>query len=102
MRRASMTMWDILCPHGLAFPTVEREPSGERLHLLPHPCNHVFVFDVSQYRGDERAHLAHLRLLEPARGHGGRTEADPARVHWRVGVERNGVLVDGDTRAVQR
>ena len=54
-----------------------------------------------QHFGDQRADLAHLGFPESARGDGGRAQADAAGIQRRIGVEGNGVLVDGDARAVE-
>src|SRR6185312_5560807 len=44
----------------------------------------------------------HFALAETARSDSGATEANAARVHRRVRIERNGVLVDGDAGGVER
>src|ERR1017187_10588578 len=91
MRRASMTMCDaMLRPYGEVLPTVEWKALGERLHLLPDAGDYVLTGDVGEHGRDQRTHLAHFRLTEAARGDGGRTPPDPARVHRRGGGGTDG------------
>ena len=46
--------------------------------------------------------MPHFAFFHAARRQGRRANADAARFHGWVSVERNGVLVDGDARLVQR
>src|SRR4051794_19771891 len=102
MRRASMTMWSgISGANGSELPVVQREARGESFHALPDGRNGLLVSDVVDHLGDERAHFAHLGLLEAAGGHGRGAEADTAGVERLVHVEGNRVLVDGDAGAVE-
>src|ERR1039457_7646286 len=103
MRRASMTMCDaMLRPYGEVLPTVEWKALGECLHLLPDAGDYVLTGDVGEHGRDQRTHLAHFRLTEAARGDGGRTPPDAARVDRRVGLERKGGSFLGASGARQR
>ena len=57
-------------------------------------------------RSDERfvdqvGDLEHFFFFHPARGDGGRADADAAGFEDRVGVEGNSVLVHGDAGAIE-
>src|SRR3954470_17938135 len=100
MRRASMTMCSaILGPDGVELPVIKREPRGQRADLLPHGGDRLLVGNMCEHLADQSADLAHLRLAEAAGGHCRRTKPDAARIHGRVRVEGDRVLVDGDARA---
>ena len=58
--------------------------------------------DVREHTVDERGDLRHLGFLHPACRHGGRAETDAARDHGTARLERDGVLVHRDPRAVER
>src|SRR5215831_4985284 len=103
IRRTSMAMCRAtLHAYGAQLPTVEWESFGERGDLAANLRRNVFRSDVPQHFGDQLGHRAHLWLAESARGDGGRTEAHAARIHRRIGVERDRVAVGGDARVLER
>src|SRR5579864_5995913 len=111
MRRTSMTILSIRCgrPRGLSYrwgafqlPTVKREAIGQLLDLAADVGDRFLGRNVVQDLGNQRRGLAHFALAETARSDGRAAQTDAARVERRVHVERDGVLVDGDTRAVER
>src|SRR5262245_35675638 len=62
----------------------------------------VKVFDVEENLADHVRNGGHFTLAHPARGDRGRAEPDATRLEGRARLKRNGVLVDGDTRFVER
>ena len=54
-----------------------------------------------QHLGDPLTDAPHFGLFHAARGDGGRPDADAAGGHGRVGIKRDGVLVDGNSRALE-
>src|SRR5579872_3256487 len=109
--RASMAILSIraaggsdLTSRGSSFdlPAVKRELIRQLLYFAPHVGQHFFGSDVTQHAGDQGRGLAHLRLAKTARGHGRASEANAAGIERRIHIKRNGVLVDGDARPVER
>src|SRR3954469_24074772 len=81
---------------------VERELVAEAEHLFADARERGGVGAVVQRFGDPAADLLHLRFLHAARGDSGRADADAARLHRRIGVEWDRVLVDGDAGLAER
>ena len=69
---------------------------------VAHHRERAVVVGRRQRARDQLANRLHLRFAHPARGHRRRADADPARDHRRIRIERNGVLVDGDAGLVER
>ena len=61
-----------------------------------------FVGAIVQRVSDPLTDLLHFRFFHPARCESGCSNADSARLHRRIGVERNRVLVDRNAGIMQR
>src|SRR4051812_3027617 len=81
---------------------VERELVAEAEHLLADAGERGGVRAMVERFRDPPTDLLHLRFFHAARGDGGRADTDAARLHRRIGVERDGVLVDGDAGVAER
>ena len=75
--------------------------SGKFSNLFADALLDFGIANVGQNVGDPVADLLHLPFAHPTGGHRGAAQADSPTFHGRQGIERNGILVHGDARAVQ-
>src|SRR5689334_21774853 len=80
----------------LASPCVERKRFAQFEHLALDAVESIGLGAMLERFGDPGADLQHLRLFHASRSDGRRTDADAAGLERWIGVERDGVLVDGD------
>ena len=59
------------------------------------------VTDVAEDFGDPGADQLHLGFFHATRGDGRTAQANAARLHRGERIERNGIFVDGDARAIE-
>jgi hypothetical protein len=83
-------------------PAVERESGGEIFNALAHIGNGFLGIYIPEDVRDAARHFLHFPFAEAAGSDGRTAQPDAARVHRRVGIERDGVLVDRDARGVER
>src|SRR5439155_7970820 len=81
---------------------VERKAVRQLLDLVADRGLHGGRPELRERAVDQARDRDHLRLAHPARGDRGRAEADAARDHGALRLERDRVLVDRDPRAVER
>src|SRR5262245_50122499 len=77
------------------------EAGDEVAHLAPDPLADRGVVAALDGLDDPAADPAHLGRTHAAGRRGRGPDADPGRDGGRVGVERDGVLVDGDADVVE-
>src|SRR6266566_3735537 len=75
---------------------------GELQHLFADFSQDRAVSPLVQYFGDPPADLPHLGLLHAACGQGGCADANAARLHRRIRIERNRILIDGNAGFSER
>src|SRR5436190_19919105 len=80
---------------------VEREAVRQLLDMVADRGFHRRRRGLRQHTVDQARDLDHLRLAHPARGDGGRAEADAAGDHRALRLERVRLLVLRDPRAVE-
>src|SRR6202140_5628500 len=80
---------------------VERELIGHSEHLLTDFAQHWGVGAMIERPRDPGCDLPHLGFFHAARGYCGGADANTARLHWRIGIERNRVLVYRNPRLSQ-
>jgi len=72
-----------------------------RAWLTDH-ADRTLIVGRREHTRDQLADLVHLGFAHSARGHRGRADTDAAGHHRRVLIERNRVLVDGNTGLAKR
>src|SRR5579885_1808984 len=80
---------------------VDGEAGSEFSDMLADALLDFGVADIGEHVGYPGADLLHFRFAHTARGDGGRAEANAAALHGWKRIERDGVFVDGDARAVE-
>src|ERR1700730_1578975 len=81
---------------------VNREAGSEFGDLLADALFSSSITHVPEHVGDPRSDLLHFGFAHPARRYRRGSQADAARLHRRQWIEGNGILVDGNARAVER
>src|SRR4051812_6748672 len=81
---------------------VNREPLAEFLHAIANARPGRLVFGVGQRFAYQTGYQSHLSFFHPARRQGWRAYAYPRRLHRRLSVERDRVLVDGYRGTLKR
>src|ERR1051326_2398949 len=76
---------------------IQRECVGQFHYLLADFCQHGSIIAVGKRFSDEASNLAHFIFFHTARGESWTADTNATRLHRRVGVEWDGILVDGDS-----
>src|SRR5665213_759786 len=83
------------------FPGIEGKTGRKRVDAGANLRLDVFAGDIFEHPGDQSSHFTHLSLAEAPRGDGRTTEAHPAGIQRRIGVEGNCVFIRGNISVVQ-
>src|SRR5215468_11439855 len=81
---------------------IDREALAQSPYTLANPFPDRVVFGVSKNLGDQGPDLLHFRLFHSAGCHGRRANPDSGRLHRRLSIERYRILVNRDSRTLQR
>src|SRR5437588_8833873 len=95
----SLPTYLILSGHAHAGPQLrlERECVRQFMYLLANAAECLRVFMVVEGLSNPPAHLLHFFFSHAASGKRRSANADPTGLKRRIGIKRNGVLVDGDS-----
>src|SRR6516164_10334523 len=81
---------------------VDGEACSHLRDLFAHLLLYGRIAHMAQHFRDPVADQLHLQLFHPAGCHGRATQTNPASLHRRKWIKRDGVLVHRDSRAIER